>query len=232
MTAHAQSRRPSRALLATFAATAALAGGAQALAPAPAAAVTDQANDCLQEQIFYFVDCEEGDNGGGGGGPTTAPAPTSQSDLDAQLAKDNAADDAKFRQQQTQKAAIQAWESEKQEREWLLDWQDYQRSRQVDQLIDECSFAKSIQAMGRADKKDEDEILDELERRLGAGDPGQPGAVNDVDLPYDCASLADQLRKLLKSQDWKDQRKRQKFQKKQPKPKPQDRWSPYKPPRS
>jgi hypothetical protein len=72
------SRRPSRrrgkALLALLAATAALAGGAQALAPASAAALTNQ-DECQNRVDFgYFEVCLDERNGGGSeGGTVTTP---------------------------------------------------------------------------------------------------------------------------------------------------------------
>jgi hypothetical protein len=61
-------------LIAAFAATAAFAGGSQAIVPAPAMA-TMQLDQC-GDNSYYYVDCEE-PNGGGGGdnGPTGDPGP-------------------------------------------------------------------------------------------------------------------------------------------------------------
>ena len=62
-------RRRGKIAVALFAATAVLAGGAQALAPAPAAAL--QAEKCSDEWDLVMAQCsyaDTGDNPGGGGG--------------------------------------------------------------------------------------------------------------------------------------------------------------------
>jgi hypothetical protein len=71
---HVACRRRSTALIALFAATAALAGGTQALAPAPAAAVVQQGEECPKVDFIFFETCEE-ENGGGTTGPTGGATP-------------------------------------------------------------------------------------------------------------------------------------------------------------
>jgi hypothetical protein len=71
-------RRRRRAAIALFAATAALAGGAQALAPSPAAAL-DGTGICMHGIFIYVGEpCEDKgqDPGTGGGGGDATPAPT------------------------------------------------------------------------------------------------------------------------------------------------------------
>jgi len=66
---HATKRNPARRsmlLIALLAATAMLAGGAQALAPAPAAAAINEGEEC-EDPTLGSIDCESESGGGGGG---------------------------------------------------------------------------------------------------------------------------------------------------------------------
>jgi hypothetical protein len=81
-TASTLGRPRGRALIALFAATAALAGGTAALAPAPAAAVTSEGGDCFTvDTLLFKIECDDLDQGGGlGSGSGTGPVTTPPAD--------------------------------------------------------------------------------------------------------------------------------------------------------